>query len=397
MKRFWKSKYSYLIIAAVVIFSYLAILAKVPETFGQGDFFPYGVRVMRDDYDRSIYRERAAWFLENKIPYKEVFSEYPQVITYYFALPAIFTSSVQSYILLHSFFMACIFLGLFYVTLQLLEYLHKPFYLSLLLLLPSFLYHALNRFDVFAVFLVSLSLLALFRKRSVLGLAILATAVLVKWYPAILLPFYFLYIQGETEDPGILFKPFVTFFGILLGVFIFSFIWSGSAIFQPYLWHMNKGIYYQSVLGILSYYSNFLHLHIIPLLKKVFVIFEFVPFLVGLYFLRKKYYVSPESLIILCAFSILVFNFFSPAYAPQFFLWVMALALLAIKNKKEIAVLIVLDILNYLLYPFAFALLSTKYIYINNLIVILQTVLFIYLGYSLISKNIESVTDRYKL
>jgi hypothetical protein len=395
MKRIWQSKYLYLSLAGIVIFSYFSVLAKAPPTMGRGSVFPYGVRVVRDDYDRSVYLKRAGWYLERKIPYKEIFSEYPQLSTYYFALPALFTSSLESYILLHSFFMALVFLGLFYVTLKLLEYLHRPPYLSLLLLLPSFLYHSLNRFDVLAVFFVSLSLLLLFRKKIFLSFVILAVAVLVKWYPAILLPFYLLYVKGTAKSFKILFKPILSFFGVLLGVFAFSFVWSGKAIFNPYFWHLNKGIYYQSVLGVLNHLIQLVHSGITPALKKIFLVFEFFPFLLGLLALRHNHKLTPKTLIVLCVLSVLAFNLFSPANAPQFFLGVLALAILVINSRAAVIVIITLDILNYLLYPFAFALLSTKYMYINDIIVVAQTILFFYMAYLLITRHSVASTEQH--
>lgn len=119
------------------------------------------IRWVNDNNDRLVYMQRAAWIVDGSIPYKDVFSEYPQIPNYFFALPYILLSLFQpietinsfQYIAFFSFFMLII-LELTIILLYKLLPRNKD--RAFLLLLPASLYFTFNRFDILPAFLTLL-------------------------------------------------------------------------------------------------------------------------------------------------------------------------------------------------------------------------------------------------
>ena len=57
--------------------------------------FDSKIRFINDSHDRENYYARGSWILEGKRPYIDVFSEYPQLATYFFAVPHIILTVIH--------------------------------------------------------------------------------------------------------------------------------------------------------------------------------------------------------------------------------------------------------------------------------------------------------------
>jgi len=137
---------------------------------------PYtDLHIINDFGDRFIYSQRAHWYVFDKIPYTEVFSEYPQVATYFFALPYFIlqlTGANTPFQVIHGY--AAIFSMLMMMfavaTIWLIHYFRKDKkYLALLLLLPVSFYFIHNRYDIIPAFLALLSLFFFHKKKFLLA------------------------------------------------------------------------------------------------------------------------------------------------------------------------------------------------------------------------------------
>jgi hypothetical protein len=375
------SRFSALIILGVGITSYLVILFNAQPLYFQNDFFPSGIMAVRDDIDKSIHFERAQWYLEDKIPYKEVFSEYPQIITYLFAVPAIFTSELNTYINIYSLLMALVYLALAYVTIELLRIYKKPESYALLLLLPSFLYHSLNRFDILPSLLVSLALLLYLKNRYIISSATLVAGFFIKWYPVLLLPIFLSQLWVKNKKAFI--KVIAISSGLFFIVFIGSYLWSGKSILDPYLWHISKGFYYESLYYLMDKFSTYLKLDFRVAIDLAAISLQALSiFLPAAAFIRPRL-LSHEQLLRLILFILLIFIFFSTGRAPQFNLWFIPLYILVIRDRAGIFLVISFDIINYLFYPVGFASVGGNIAWLNDCLSVIKQLMYLLLFYYL--------------
>lgn len=200
--------------AAAAILAHLALVLLLP-TPGDEE-----IRLIEDDHDRHVYYQRGSWLPRHQVPFLEVDSEYPELATWFFALPylaldapanpAAYESAnlspgakelYQRYFNLHSAAMALFELLLVAVTAAAAVRLGRDPRRGLFILLPATMFFALSRYDVMPVFLVSLSFLLLLKGRSNLAVFVVSLAVLTKWYAILFLPFYLNYIRTALGRP----------------------------------------------------------------------------------------------------------------------------------------------------------------------------------------------------
>ncbi|MBU1148676.1 hypothetical protein KKI23_01160, partial [Patescibacteria group bacterium] len=94
---------------------------------------------------------------------------------------------------------------------------------------------------------------------------------------------------------------------------------------------------------------------------------------------------SYRQLIIWLSLTTAIFIFFAKFYSPQWWLWLLPPLILQIDSKKEIILIIVLDLLNYWQFPVLY---DSVFIWDTSfdLVVLIRSVLFVWLIYSLIKK-----------
>lgn len=159
----------------------------------------------RDDYEYTIFMKRGGWAVGLR-PYVDVFSEYPPLATFGFAMPFLWitkpaggparaSAEVQSaaphsslalaYADVFAAWMAMSWFGVAAMTALLAKSLNLQPARALLLLGPASLYCALQRFDPLPVAAAVGSLLAFVKNYHKTGFALLAAGVMLKIYPIV--------------------------------------------------------------------------------------------------------------------------------------------------------------------------------------------------------------------
>lgn len=333
-----------------VLAAYLLLLAFTPEKYFENDSFrSKGIRLFQDNYDRSVYFKIGSWLPQQKIPYKDMPSEYPQLATYFFALPFFLVSDQPAYVWTHALFMAILFVFMLFVLLKIWKHRNIKPETALLLLLPSTLYFALNRFDVLLMLLVLASLYCLLKGKYYWAFFLLSLSFMTKWFTLIFLPIYLNYIFFKTKQLPV--KHFLVFALTAGIIFLHSVFYAGlPALVFSYSFYLER--VGDSVLFLVfNYLFN-------PLGAGVWSGFLFLflqGFLVLIAFFSRID--SEEKLLKWLALCTMFFIMFSKFYSPQWILWGVPLLLLLnyplLKEK-----IVGWNAANYLLFPLAFDLFS---------------------------------------
>ena len=326
-------------------------------------------RYFNNKYDIGIYQLRGSWYLNDQVPYRDVFSEYPQLATYMFAIPYVISDSNDptTYRYIFSLIMAlCLALLIKFVY----ELRPDKKYLAFLLLLPASLYFTHNRFDVVPSLFVLLSLKFLFDRNFYRAFAVLGISVMFKWYALVLLPVYLSYCRN-TDNRDI--KPLLLAFTVPIALIVLhSMIWSGwASFFKPYLYHLERGTNRENI-------AFFLKAIFDPILEKNFgavtVKIISVAFLAG--FMVLQFTVpfialfskinNRSSLIYWSVAAVACFMLFAKFYSPQWILWLSPLLLLMPVNRKLVTLIILFDIFTYLEFPCFFRYWNNEDILLSN-------------------------------
>lgn len=142
--------------------------------------------------------------MTHSVPYRDVFSEYPQIPTLLFGLVHIpFLSQPDEdvayvkYSALFSLLMIGVLIGLAGLIGRMLR--REKLKYIFFLLLPAPLYFAFNRFDVLPALICTLALFMVQKKNWEYAAILLAIGTFTKWYPALLLLPILMYLQ--KTDP----------------------------------------------------------------------------------------------------------------------------------------------------------------------------------------------------
>ena len=265
-----------------------------------------------------------------------MFSEYPQLATYMFALPYAISQSQdpQTYRYIFSLMMA-LCLGLTII----LVYQLRPDkrYLAFLLLLPACLYFTPSLFAV-------LSLVLMLDGRFYKAFAILAISVMFKWYALVLFPVYLSYCRTFQD---IKIKYLLAAFALPVAVIVIhSMMWTGwKDFFNPYLYHLGRGTNRESIAWLFKIVFE-------PVLARSFneltlnIIGVIVAFLALFAKIDEKEKVVCWSVAVIAGFMV-----FSKYYSPQWILWISPLLLLMPMNRKLVTLIILFDIFTFLEFP----------------------------------------------
>lgn len=313
-----------------------------------------GTRYISDNYDINHYQSRGSWYLTGGAPYRDVFSEYPQLATYMFALPYAISQShdPQTYRYIFSLIMA-LCLGLTIILVYQLRPDKKN--LAFLLLLPACLYFTHNRFDVVPSLFAVLSLKLLLDGRFYKAFVVLAISVMFKWYALVLFPVYLSYCRTFQD---IKIKYLLAAFVLPVAVIVIhSIIWTGwKDFFNPYLYHLGRGTNRESIAWffevvfepVLARNFNELTFNIIAV--TFFSFFLVAQFIIALLALFAKIN-EKEKVVNWSVAAIAGFMVFGKYYSPQWILWISSLLLLMPVNRKLVTLIILFDIFTYLEFP----------------------------------------------
>jgi len=358
---FAMKKQTVVIIAVIAIGVALSLVVQFApdKVFIPSDDASGGVRLLRDDFEINVFHTRGGWVEEGAHPYAEGrFQEYPQLGLAYITLPYFFADSYSGYRAWLLIFNTLCFVALVIVSQKLLTRLGRSNLQLLLFLLPAVLYFSFNRFDIFVVLLVQLSLYLLISKKYLWAFGIIACAVLVKWYPLLLVPLYWYYMHNTVEQEQkkqVSKKAILVFVAPLVLIFGVSFLIDGVHSLQPYVFHGSRpagvgSLYHtlvqQLFLGTGESTANTIGFNILLLLQ---VSIPLVSLFLPKYF--KQRLQKPEQLVYWSVVAIVCFFLFSRFFSPQWIVWFVPLFLLVVRGWKEVLLIIVFDILVFVSFP----------------------------------------------
>ena len=316
------------------------------------------VRYINDDADRGAYFTRAMWLPEGKVPYRDIFSEYPQISTYLFGmvyLPFLKETDPDAAYIGYSAFFSLLML---YTLIALLFFLEKELpdakkKFVWFLFLPAPLYFTFNRFDIVPALLSLLALIMAKQKHWAVAGCLLGLGALTKWYPGLLVPLVALYMFYRGESWRKILQFLLIFGFTCLLILLPTYLLGGlRALLDPYVALQSKRGYDPSAfLALMLPSMRF----VMPwakaeTIKMIFFLMEFsaVPLL---FFVRLD---SFSKLLNGSLIAIATFMLFAPLYSPQWLLWIFPLMILLVRDKWDTALLIAYGVLTYLEFPIAY-------------------------------------------
>ncbi|MBU1164509.1 hypothetical protein KKA15_03030 [Patescibacteria group bacterium] len=330
-------------------------------------------------HDKGVYALRGVWFPRKLRPYTDVFSEYPEIATYFFAIPYFFINTTDDATILFEYSLVFSLLMMIFLAFTIsLLYKMKPEkkYLAFLMLLPASLYFSYNRYDIIIAFIMLLSLFYLREKKFGLATLILAIGVMTKWFLIILFPIYLTYYYWQKEKnhttPNaiihsiklMLYKinwKMITIFVLTISFIILPTLYfSGLKGFLiPYDFHMSRGVNDQSFLFQITFLLDMLSdqfktigsiIHSLNIRTLLYGVFFVMQFFISLLVITSRID-SFEKVIKWSLLSILFFVLFAKFYSPQWILWFSPLLIYLAKNKKDVFLIVILDLITYLYFP----------------------------------------------
>ncbi|HKQ33256.1 MAG TPA: hypothetical protein VJV40_08625, partial [Thermodesulfobacteriota bacterium] len=266
----------------------LLVIGSVAVSVGFKRNFRSELGLLNDYRDMMVYAVRGSWYPYSKKPYTEVPSEYPQLATYFFAVPYIvldfpgpldtrligeLEAAVGSgfptnpnlpdsphlrnrlfmrYSLVFSLLMVPF---LFFSVLIVYKLRPDRKHLALLMLLPAGLYFTHNRFDIIPAFLGLLAIYLLSRERPRLSAFVIALGFLTKWYLVLLLPVFltYCYTRSRKINTQMIFVFAVTCLAILLPAIL-----SGGVhgLLAPYVTQLSRSLNQPSLFFLLFLFMN---------------------------------------------------------------------------------------------------------------------------------------------
>ncbi len=332
--------------------------------------------LVNDSHDVSIYQERGSWILSGQQPYRDVFSEYPQLATYLFAIPHVisnFLDGGRTYRYVFSLMMA-ICLAISTVLIYKLRPDRK--YLAFLMFLPASVYFTHNRYDIVPSLFIVASLVLLFKDRFYLSIFLLAISVMFKWYPVVLVPIFVSY--------------YYTLYGrinwIMVGIFLMTIIliitptillidWEGFLI--PYLYHLQRGINKESLLYLIIAVFKYFGLYRVKVESYFVIAFLLFQFAIPVLSVFGK--VNDKSKVIWWSTSsILCFMLFAKFYSPQWLLWIIPFLIIEARSQRDIIAIILFDILTYIYFPISYGFSRGNFYAIFIAVIIVKTGFILY-------------------
>lgn len=350
--------------------------------------FPRNLRkemgFLNDYGDKMVYAVRGSWYPYSETPYTGVPSEYPQLATYFFALPYIILGfpgpldtrligEVETFVnnnfptnpnlpsaphLRNKLFMRYAFVFsllmvpfLFFSILIVYELRPDRKYLAFLMLLPGGLFFTHNRFDIIPALLGLLAIYLLSKNRFRLSAFVIALGFLTKWYLILLLPVFltYYYTRRRRINRGMVLVFIMTCFALLLPTVI-----SGGlkGLLAPYVTQLSRGFDQPSLFYLASlFFERGFGLNI----NNVYVAgaslalqFSMIPLCVT------SRVDTMDKVIRWTLLTVLVFIIFARINSPQWILWVSPLLILTASGRVFVAGIVLLDLLSYLQFPVLF-------------------------------------------
>jgi hypothetical protein len=342
MKRHWLDA-----AAIAVIFAAAFAVNHAPARFFAEADWP-GVRLLYDVGDKNAYIRCGRYALvDGGAPYRDAYSEYPQLATYLFGVPFAFAKNRAEYHHFFTWMMAFCLAATYLLVSQMCATLGLSPRRGLLLLLPGALYFTLNRFDIVPALITVTALWALLKEKIPLSFGLLAAGVLMKLYPAIYVPFFAVYVYHrhgwKTLARGL------GVFGVVVVALTAQLVWwtGWSNAFSPYRFQVERTSNTESLFYMLASAWPSMDSRAGQML---FFAAQFAPVL-ALPWLKLR---RTDELLRWMAVATIAFILFMKLQSPQWMLWVAPLAALACRTKGELALAAAVDVMTYLYFPVLF-------------------------------------------
>ena len=263
--------------------------------------------------------------------------EYPVIIgLVIWALSYLTSSAGVPYI--NFFDVNVVFIGLLFIASTYFVHKIKPKYVLLMVFAPAVIMSLFINWDMWAVLPSLIAIYYLDKGKSVLSAIFLSVAISAKFYPIVmLLPICILLIKSRKfiEFRNFLVAATATYLFINLPIMISNF--SGWSYF--YKSSFNRGVGYGSIWEVFEILG--LKLDNVNFYYVLSTFFTFI--LISIFFWRSKNFSNLHEIVFLSVFAFVAFN---KVYSPQFVLWLTPLAVLALKNKKQISFFVVWQLLE---------------------------------------------------
>jgi|GEM_PF-7091678 len=304
------------------------------------------------------YYIRSGWVDTWESPYSYTNQEYPPLGILYFSLPRMITSTEHGYVQAFVVLAAATYVVFLLLMWKLLKELQRPHWYMVALALPSFLYFIVSRFDIFATTVVMGAVLLLFKKKFVGSMTFLGLAMLIKWYPIFLIPFAIAWasrvgVSRYSIKKGVYWATVV--FVFVTGATIAT---SGLDAFFPYAFHTSRSIEVGSFVGVILKLLYAIHIPVgsdAVLMGIGFALFgiQLLPLLYGVlsYADMKRRVLSFDDFLRFSFLAVIIFCHAGKIYSPQWEIWWLPLALLVLRGRFEWTLLIIIDVLNFIIFP----------------------------------------------
>jgi len=175
--------------------------------------------------------------------------------------------------------------------------------------------------------------------------------------------------------------------------------WAGfeNAIF-PYIFQSSRDIAYGSIFGLFitanwDYFSSIFWKGFMSMGSKLLSFMQLIiPLIIYFGYKKfKKFIKSPNDVIKWSLLALSFYIFLSPYHSPQWFVWLLPLLVLLPLNKKEIWIIVIYDLLNFIFFPLIWGFWSHEHI-LFGVMVFLRTA-FLLIIMLIISKKI--IHDRH--
>jgi len=214
---------------------------------------------------------------------------------------------------------------------------------AFLLALPAALYFGVNRFDVLPALLTALSLACLGRRRVVASAVLLAVAVMIKVYPALLAPLVVRYLWSNRRAALSWAAAFAaTAAALVLPPLLW---WGWEPVWAPYRYQLTRGAFPPTVYDYILPES-------LGESDRRGQVFRLGTLALTLFLLLVRRPADLASLLRRGALILILFVTLPVFYSPQWVLWLVPLlAPLARRHWPVLVLAVALDLVTYLTFP----------------------------------------------
>lgn len=348
-------------ILLVGIMCFTAGIYHLPEKlFLSNTLFTGGIELFRSPGDLDIYWARQLWRVNGGSLFPENMNEYPLHALPIFVLPGLITQNQEYYRIIFSLVMAIFWWWCALLVSKFLSREKKSHWRIALLILPSFLYFTLMRFDIVPAVLVLTSLWWAGNKKWIAAGAGLGLAIGIKlyaWPTALLTAWYGLKSNPKANKT----KRDITH-GTFLGIAIITIpilayvILADTSVLAPYAIQATRAPNIDSIWGIISEYASHAfsargYLIVRALIKALAWTGPITLLILAARRLSKNNSANLLPAAALMVMGVILFNEF---YSPQWVIWWWPLYIIAARTPRHIALGIVHDVFNYFQFPILF-------------------------------------------